>query len=136
MEAKEKKVSVKAKKSTSSICLFVAAWVVTLIAVALLINNIIIFKNVLAQYVGQGYSAAEVMKQLIPSQLLPGIFEPLAVYGGIAAILFGIGIINQKASKCIALLTKDEATNTAPEENVSEDNAADVKADEQTETNE
>jgi len=52
---------------------------------------------------------------LIPSELIPGIFEPISVYWGISLILIGTGIINQKVSKCLAVLTKNEVCNTAVE---------------------
>lgn len=98
---------VKNKKFSISIFLYIAAVIVALIGVALLVNNILLFKNALTQYVGQGYSAATVRKQLIPSQLIPGIFQPVAVYGGIAFLLLCAGIINKKVSTCMSILTKD-----------------------------
>lgn len=116
MKLKEKNMPEKSKKPTSSIVLYGAFSVVALIAVALLINNIILFKNTVNLYVDQGYLAADVIKQLIPSQLLPGIFEPIAVYGGIAFVLLGAAIINQKVSKCLILLTKVEVCNDAIED--------------------
>jgi hypothetical protein len=127
MKLKEKNVPERSKKSASSIVLYGAASVVALIAVALLINNIILFNNNVTNYVAQGYLAADVIKQLIPSQLLPGIFEPIALYGGIAFVLLGAGIINQKVSKCLILLTKIEVCNDATEESVLEENVIDEK---------
>jgi hypothetical protein len=122
MNLKEKNASVKIKISASSIVLYVAAIVVALIAIAGLINNILLYNNTVTHYVAQGYPAKEVVKQLIPQQLLPGIFEPIAVYGGIAFVLFGAGIINQRVSKCVTLLTKvkdcDDDTGERSEKNV------------------
>jgi predicted permease len=126
MKFEEKNVPEKSKRSSSSIVLYVAGSVVALIAVALLINNIMLFKDNVNQYVAQGYPAADVIKQLIPSQLLPGIFEPIAVYGGIAFVLFYAGLINQKVSKCLMLLTEVEVCNDATEESVMEENITDV----------
>lgn len=91
----------KSKTCTGSKVLYVAAAIVGIIAIALLVDNIILFKNNVAQYVAQGYPSAEVLKQLIPAQLLPGIFEPLALYLGIALVLWGLGAINQKVSICL-----------------------------------
>lgn len=105
-----------AKKSAVSIVLYVAAVVVALIGVALLINNVLLFKNTVNQYVAQGYPAADVIKQLVPSQLIPGILQPVGVYLGIAFILFGTGIINQKVSGCLIHLTDDEICNNANEQ--------------------
>ncbi|WP_434512284.1 hypothetical protein [Desulfitobacterium sp. AusDCA] len=94
----------------SSIVLYIVAALTALIAIAFLVNNVILFKNNVSQYVAQGYSSAEVIQQLLPAQLLPGIFEPIAVYGGIAFILLGVGIINQKVTKCLKMLAKAEVT--------------------------
>jgi hypothetical protein len=102
----------------------VAAAVAGVIAVALLIDNIMLFKNNVAQYVAQGYPSSEVLKQLIPAQLLPGIFEPLVLYLGIALVLWGLGLINQKLSICQAE-TKDEISTNVAQETTSEENKID-----------
>lgn len=93
----------------NSIVMYVFATIVALISVASLVNNVLLFKNTVAQYIAEGYPSNLVYKQLIPSQLLPGIFEPIAIYGGIAFILCGFGMINQKVSKCLKTLDKVEA---------------------------
>lgn len=111
----------KSKKSVSTIVLNVAASLVVLIAIAALANNIILFKNTVNQYVAQGYSYNEVIKQLIPMQLLPDVFEPIAVYGGIALILFAAGVINEKVSKCFIMLSNAQANNEVIEESDIED---------------
>jgi hypothetical protein len=59
--------------------------------------------------VAQGYPKDEVVKQLKAIQLMPGICEPIALYGGIALILYGIGMINEKVSKCLAPTAKVQA---------------------------
>lgn len=117
MKVKEKNGSQESKKCTSSKILYIAAVVVGLLAVALLIDNIMLFRGDLAQYVGQGYPSADVLKKLIPAQLLPGIFEPIAVYGGMALLLCWVGIINQKVSKCLTAETEDGLGNGTEEEN-------------------
>lgn len=127
MKLKEKNMPKKSRISASSIVLYSAFSVVALIAVAILINNIILYNNTVAHYVDQGYPAADVVKQLLPSQLLPGIFEPVAVYGGIAFILLGAGMINQKVSKCLLLLTENEVCNDDIEESVLEENIIEEK---------
>jgi hypothetical protein len=123
MNSKDKGVSGNTGKSSIAVILYVAAAVVALFGVALLIDNIYIFKTTIDQYIAQGYPAADVAKSLVPAQLLPGIFEPVAVYGGIALILFGIGKTDKKLSKCLATLPKAESS----EEN---DEAEPVKPDE------
>jgi hypothetical protein len=100
----------RSKQPISSIVLYIVAILITLIIIVFLVNNIILFKDNVAQYVAQGYPYDEVVKHLIPNQLLPGILEPIAVYGGIAFLLFGTGIINQKISKCLVMLAKDKVT--------------------------
>jgi hypothetical protein len=127
MELKEKSVSEKNKKSTGSIVLYVAAVVVALIAIALLISNVTLYYKTVAQYVAQGYKAADVSKQLIQTQLLPGIFDPIAVYGGIAFVLLGVGMINQKVSKGLIMLTKTDAHDFVSEEGALQEDAANVE---------
>jgi hypothetical protein len=117
MEFKNGNMYETSRKSSASIVLYVAAIVVALIGIALLVNNVLLFRNTVSQYVAQGYPAAEVNKQLVPTQLIPGIFEPIAVYGGIAFALFGIGIINKKVSNYIIPLNKVEACNASIDEN-------------------
>ena len=99
---KDKAASEKAGRSPIAIILYIAAVVVALVGIALLIDNIYIYKTTIDQYVAQGYPAAEVKKSIIPAQLLPGIFDPVAVYGGIALILLGLGMANKKLLRILA----------------------------------
>ncbi len=126
MKNKGKDVSKSRNKSAFSTGMYVAAIGVAMIGVALLVNNIYLFKNTVNQYVTQGYPTATVMKELIPS-MLPGMFEPIAVYGGIAFLLFGVGKVNKKVSKCLLLLAKVEVSSDIIEENIVELNAVDLK---------
>jgi len=134
MKHKENNAPEETKKSTSTKVMYIAASVAALFAVVLLICNIMLFKSSITQYVAQGYPVALVLKQLIPAQLLPGIFEPIALYGGIAILLFAVAGINEKVSKClisstnVALCQCDEI---APE-NVGEDFAEDVITEDET----
>lgn len=116
---KKSKKSGRSRVPFSSIILYIAAVISFLIAAAALVNNIILFKDNIEHYVQQGYPFAEVFKGLLPSQLLPGIFEPVAVYMGIALVLFAAGLINQKVSKLINLQVNSEV----PENTESEDTA-------------
>jgi len=115
MEVNSKNVS---KKSIISIALYVVAIVVALLGVALLVTNMLLFKSTVSQAVAQGYAVATVRKALLTSQLLPGIFQPVAVYGGIAFLLFGAGVINNKVSKCLTLLTKVEICNDIVQDDI------------------
>lgn len=117
MKNKGKNSTQKFKKFTFSTTLYIAAAVVALIAVASLVDNIMLYRNSVSQYVAQGYPVALVVKQLIPSQLLPGLFDTISVYGGIALVLFSAGVINKKVSKCLSLLTKSEVCSAAAGDN-------------------
>jgi len=101
--------------------IYAAAILVLLIGIAFLTDNIMLFKNSIAHYAAQGYPPAEVIKQLLPSQLLPGIFEPVAIYGGVAALLFCAGTINQKLSYLIASISNEKNK----EEEISEEEEMD-----------
>lgn len=118
----EKKAPKKSKRIIGSIVLYVAASVVALIAVALLVNNILLFRNIVNQYTTQGYAAEEVIKQLLTSQLLPEIFKSVALYGGIAGLLMGLGMIYQKVAEYTSLqdtfeFESDNACDMAMEDN-------------------
>ena len=126
MELKKQIAPEKIKTPVSSIILYVAFSVTAILALASLINTIIIYNDNADHYVKMGYPAAEVIKQLVQTQLLPGLFQSIAVYGGIAVILLGAGIINHKISNCLILLSKDQKGQTghdAVEESVQEKNA-------------
>jgi hypothetical protein len=134
MKLRKTNVSKKTKKSALSIVMYISASIVALLAVSLLINNIILFNNNVAMYVDQGYPSNVIVKQLIPSMLLPGIFEPIAVYGGIALILLAAGLINQNISKCLILLTKTEDCNDIAQDSMLVDNV--TQTEEEAENNE
>jgi len=102
MKSKQKKLL------TSSIILYVAASIIAILGLVLLISNILLYRNNVAQYVAQGTAIGVVTAQLIPAQLIPGIFEPISIYWGIALLLMGAGMINQKVSKFLATLTENE----------------------------
>ncbi|WP_258876443.1 hypothetical protein [Clostridium sp. CM028] len=121
MKIKAKNASKKSGKSAISITLYVVASVVVIMGVALLVNNVFLYRTNFNQAVAQGYSAATVRDALVPSQLLPGIFEPVAIYGGIAFLLLGVGVVNKKVSKCLICLTKAEVCNDIVEEDIDEE---------------
>lgn len=124
MKFKEKSTS---KKSMSTKVLYAAGSVVALIAVTSLINNIMTFKEAITQYVAQGYTYAEVSKQLIQVQLLPGVFESIAVYGGMAFVLFAAGIINEKVSKSLTMLSEAQIDRNVIKEGALEDDVIGVE---------
>lgn len=112
MKIKEKNTMKKSKKSGICAIFYIAAAITAIVGIALLVNNVLLYKSMVTQYVAQGYTLAVVTKQLIPSQLLPGIFEPVGIYGGIAFLLLGVGIINNKISKYLVPSTKGEICNS------------------------
>ena len=126
MKLKNKDVIEKQREFPISKVLYVIAWIVGIMGIVLLADNIYIFKSTVDQYVTQGYTVADVVKGLLPSQLIPGIFEPIAIYGGIAFILSGLGIANKKISEHLISLAKDEEHEDALEEVISEKNLDDA----------
>ncbi|MDO9592856.1 MAG: hypothetical protein Q7I98_06690, partial [Erysipelotrichaceae bacterium] len=89
-----------------------------LIGIASLVNHLMYFYTTLTQYVAQGYVQSEILGSLIPGQLLPGIFEAAALYMGIAAALFGLGMVNQRLSNQSVQLTVQDQEGVLNEENV------------------
>ena len=127
MKLKNKDVIEKKREFPISKVLYVIASIVGIMGVALLADNVYIFKSTIDQYVTQGYTIADVVKGLLPSQLIPGIFEPIAIYGGIAFILLGVGIANKKISEHLISLAKVENHEDVLEEGISEEKLVDVE---------
>lgn len=130
MEVKGKKTS---EKSGISIVLFIVASVVAIIGVALLVSNIVLYRTTVTQALKDGYDMATIRKALLTSQLLPGIAEPIGIYGGISFILFGVGIVNKKVVKFFSVLNKVEISNDTIEVNIAEQNGLDLENAEVTE---
>ncbi|MGE5381662.1 MAG: hypothetical protein ACM3NT_11435 [Methylocystaceae bacterium] len=105
----------KPKKSVGTIILYTAVAVIALSGLAIIVSNVWMYISAVNQYVSQGYPRAEVVKQLLPSQLIPGILQPLALYEGIALLLFYSGKIYDKVAKCLVLLNPDEADTVVAE---------------------
>ncbi|WP_199798384.1 hypothetical protein [Clostridium fermenticellae] len=110
MKIKKKNESRKSKKWSLSKSLNLAAAIVAILMVASISNNVYLFSETVKQYVAQGYPAYTVITQLLSSQLLPGIFEPIAIYGGMVILLLSVKIVNNKVSRCLELLTQSEIT--------------------------
>jgi hypothetical protein len=111
MKSNEKNQPKKSKKCEcdGSTILYVGSLIAAIIAVILLVNNVRLYNANVAQYVAQGYPKDEVVRQLKAIQLMPGICEPIALYGGIALILYGIGMINEKVSRRLVPTTNVQA---------------------------
>ena len=123
MKPNSRIASQKPPKQKSTKALYIGAVVTGVFAVASLINNILLFKNSVDMYTLQGYPVAEVLKQLIPAQLLPGVFEAIAIYGGITVLLIAAAIINEKASQWLASLNNQQECNETVQEIVPETTA-------------
>lgn len=121
MELKEKELPKKSTKAVFSIVLYVAALVVAIIGISSLVISILLFKKTVTQYAtqyaSQGYTAAAIAKQLLPSELLPAVFQTVGTYGGITFLLIGAGMINQK----LTYLLKAKKDETVSEEILAED---------------
>ncbi|WP_193564905.1 hypothetical protein [Clostridium estertheticum] len=115
------------KKSAFSILLFISAIIVAILGVALLVDNIYLYNTSFAQAVTQGYPVATVRKTLMTSQLLPGIFQPIAMYGGIALLLVAVGKTSDKISKYLTILTKKEICDDVTHENCADQDVANVE---------
>lgn len=83
----------KTKKPKLAMVLKLGGLVVGLFGIATLINNIMIFNTTVSQAIEQGYPKEMVMEAIVPTQLLPGIFEAIGMYGGLALLMFVAGII-------------------------------------------
>lgn len=127
MKVKEKNAQGKSKKFSISTVLYVIASIVAIAGTALLVDNIFIFKTAVAQYITQGYTSSVILESLIPSQLVPSILEPIGLYGGIAFILLGLGIVNTKISKLTAGLSNDEKNNNIIVGNIEVKDIADTE---------
>ena len=120
MNTKEKTALTKNKKSSLSIALYVGGAIVALLGLALLITNVKLYSDTINQYVAMGYDASEVTTQLLPSQLLPTIFQAIALYGGVSMILFCLGLAYQKFTNFTLQFATEEAAVEASETVVSE----------------
>lgn len=91
-------ISTQGKKNKISLVLYIGGSIVALLGAAFLINNIMVYNTTMTQALAMGYESSAVNAQLLPSQLLPALFEGFGVYGGISMLLFCTGFIFQKIS--------------------------------------
>ena len=120
MKTEEKTALTKNKKSSLSIALYVGGAIVALVGIALLVTNLKLYSDTVSQYVAMGYDANEVTTQLLPSQLLPTIFQAIGLYGGLSMVLFCMGLAYQKFTNFTLQSANDEAVIAAPETTLSE----------------
>lgn len=98
------------QKNKISLVLYIGGSIVAIMGIALLINNIILYNQTIAEYVAQGYDSAEVVAQMPPTQLLPIVFQVIGLYGGVSMILFCMGMIFQKISSFMSQPMVNELT--------------------------
>jgi len=120
MKTEEKTALTKNKKSSLSIALYVGGAIVALVGIALLVTNLKLYSDTVSQYVAMGYDASEVTTQLLPSQLLPTIFQAIGLYGGLSMVLFCMGLAYQKFTNFTLQSANDQAVIAAPETTLSE----------------
>lgn len=136
MELKERKSTNRNKKTKTTIFLYCAALVVAIIGIALLVNNIVLVKKTVSQYVAQGYSASTVMQSMLYSTLLPDIFNSIGIYGGIAAGLFGIAKVNDTVSLSAVCVNEVSETKASPVKTSSTEAISEASAEKDSETKE
>lgn len=111
MELKEQKEVAKSRKISMSLVLYIIATIVALIGIVLLVNNIVLFRQTINQYTAKKIPIDSIYSQLVLNKLLPGVLEPIGIYGGISTILVSIGMISKKASKYMESITKSDVCN-------------------------
>ncbi|MHC1719708.1 MAG: hypothetical protein AB9844_03275 [Clostridiaceae bacterium] len=113
----------KIKKTKSTIALFVAAAFIFIVGTALLVNNVLLYNDSVSQYVAQGYSIDTVVAYYLPSQLMPGVLEPIGTIYGVSFLLIAAAIINQKVSECLIFSKCGKAEDETKAEAEKEDEA-------------
>jgi predicted DNA repair protein MutK len=101
--------------------LLIAAFTAAIIGVVLLVNNVYLFIYYVNEYVASGYAVSMVVKSLLTTQLIPGIAEPVVLYGGMALILLSIHKIIDKT------IGGNESAADVAEDDKNKENLADVK---------
>ncbi|WP_290776539.1 hypothetical protein [Anaerofustis sp.] len=68
------------------------------------------FISTISAYTSQGYALGEVLKYLIPSQVVPTVIEPLFIFAGIGLILLGINNLLSEKTEEEEVLIADEGS--------------------------
>lgn len=118
------------KNSMLSIFLLIASIFVAAVGIAMLVTNIMYFNDTVSNYVTQGYQKATVLKEFIPSRLLPAIYETAGLYFGVAFLLFGMSMLTRKISYLCGHDEEAEIEEALTEEPASEESLADMNEDE------
>lgn len=125
METKNKK-----KKITSK-SLRVYAIIFLVVGAVYILSGIYSFFTTINGYVSQGYATSEVLMYLLPSQFLPTVIEPLAIFGGLALLLFGVSeVLSRLNSDDNEIVDEQEAAEEIEETEVIEDEKEEIKDEE------
>lgn len=125
METKNKK-----KKITSK-SLRVYAIIFLVVGAVYILSGIYSFFTTVNGYISQGYATSEVLTYLLPSQFLPTVVEPLAIFGGFALLLFGISeVLSRLGSENNDIVNENDVTEEALETEVIEDVQEEAKDEE------
>jgi len=100
--------------------LYIGGIIVAIMGIALLFTTVKYYNDTFTQAVAAGYDAAQVSAQLMPSQLLPGVFQAIGVYGGIAMMMLSMGMIYQKVANHMKQANMNEINIDSLEINVDE----------------
>lgn len=119
MADKTKKSKTRKKTSTpkGSMVLYIIGTIVAIVGIISLVDYLMIFASQFSTYLADGYSYDTVFNYLMPG-LVTQICSYIANYLGIAALLFGAGIINTKIFRILnsktsnVNLVKEVATTT------------------------
>ena len=99
----------KSVKSKAAIFLYTAAIFIFAVGTVSLVFGIMSYLKMVAQYVAQGYPEAMVTAELIPTTLLPGIFQSIGLYWGIAFVLLGLAMVSKKLAACFPVFPIEAA---------------------------
>jgi len=114
------KMNTENKKNPISLTLYIGGVIVAIMGLAVLVTNIKLYSDTYAQAIAMGYDPAQVTAQLLPSQLLPGVFQAIGLYGGIAMLLVCTGLIYQKVAIYMKQSNNEEINVGSLEINVAE----------------
>lgn len=132
--------STKTPITKTTLFFYVSSVLILAIGIASIITQLNYFNAAVAQYVAQGYDQAEVTSQLMSSQLLPSLYSVLSLNLGIAAVLFGLGLLSNKVTAFLPMaetnaISEIEVTETELFETLAPVVAEAETADQETEQN-
>ena len=116
-KTKKKKLKKKSVTPKGSMVLYIIGVIVAIVGIISLVDYLMLFASEFSSYLTQGYAYDTVFNYLMPT-LVTQLCSYIATYLGIAALLFGAGIINTKVFRILnsktsnVNLVKEVATTT------------------------